>query len=49
MKSKTKIYTYVMLALFFMIMSIFYADNSKNTVSVQTSGSLELSNTKIEW
>lgn len=49
MKSKTKIFTYVIMALFLMIASIFFSSSNIDEELVQTSGSLELSNSKIEW
>lgn len=49
MKSKTKIFTCGILALFLMTISVFFGSTANNTVTMQTSGSLELSNTKIEW
>lgn len=49
MKSKTKIFICGILALFFMVSSILFASSDSNRASIQTSGSLELSNTKIEW
>ena len=49
MKSKTKIFTCGMLALFLMITSVFFENINNNRVSIQTSGNLELSNSKIEW
>ena len=49
MKSKTKIFTCLIAALFLMITSVFFASNSNNKDSIQTSGNLELSTKKIEW
>ena len=49
MKSKTKIFTCGMLALFLMVTSVFFANINNNRASIQTSGNLELSNSKIEW
>ena len=49
MKSKTKIFKYGMLALFLMLISIFFANFGINKDSVETSGTLELSTKKIEW
>ena len=44
MKSKTKIFTCGMMALFLMIASIFFSSSNIDKKLVQTSGSLELSN-----
>ena len=49
MKSKSKIFTCGMLALFLMITSVLFANINTNKASIQTSGNLELSNSKIEW
>ena len=48
MKSKIQIFTCTILAIFLLAGSIFLS-NVNNKKSLQTSGSLELSNTKIEW
>ena len=48
MKSKTKIFTCGMLALFLMVTSVLFA-NINNGDSIPTSGNLELSKSKIEW
>ena len=48
MKSKNKIFTCGILALFFMITSVLFA-NINNNASLQTSSSLQISNSKIEW
>ena len=37
------------IALFLMLTSVFFAKIDSNNNTIQTSGSLELSNTKIEW
>lgn len=49
MNSKFKIFICVLIALFLIIVSILIANKKENNVSIQTSGSLELSNSKIEW
>lgn len=49
MKSKTKIITCGMLALFLMVTSVFFANINNNSASIQTSGNLERPNSKIEW
>ena len=49
MKFKSRIFTYVTLVLFLMIVSIFFKSTDIDKELIQTSGSLELSNTKIEW
>ena len=49
MKSKKQIFTCGILALFLMITSVLFANISNNIATIQTSGDLELSNTKIEW
>lgn len=48
MKSKTKIFTYGIIALFLMTISVLFASINNNRVSIQTSGNLELSNFKIK-
>lgn len=49
MKSKRKIFMCGIIALFLMLTSVFFAKIDSNNNTIQTSGSLELSNTKIEW
>ena len=49
MKSKNKIYIYGIVVLFLMATSILFEFAFYNKDLIQTSGSLELSNTKIEW
>ena len=49
MKSKTKILTCGILAIFLMMTSMFFATRSSNEVTLQTSTSVELSDSKIEW
>ena len=49
MKEKTKIFTCGILAIFLLLWSVIFSNLSNNIESVQTSGRLELSNTKIEW
>lgn len=49
MKSKRKIFTCAIILLFLMLISVFFAKTDSNNSTLQTSGSLELSNTKIEW
>lgn len=49
MKSKSKIFTCGMLAVFLMITSVVFANISNNKTTIQTSGNLELSSSKIEW
>lgn len=49
MKEKTKIFTCGILAIFLLLGSVIFSNVSNNIESVQTSGRLELSNTKIEW
>lgn len=49
MKPKTKILTCGMLALFLMVTSVLFANINNNRASIQTSGNLGLSNSKIEW
>ena len=49
MKSKRKIFMCGIIALFLMLTSVFIAKIDSNNNTIQTSGSLELSNTKIEW
>lgn len=49
MNLRTKLFMYCILALFFMIISVFCTNININMDSIQTSGSLELSNKKIEW
>jgi len=49
MKSRTKIITYGIMALFLMLISVLFANINSNEDILQTSGSLELSTKKIEW
>ena len=49
MKPKNKIFTCGMLALFLMVTSVFLANINNNRASIQTSGNLGLSNSKIGW
>lgn len=49
MKNKIKIFIYVIVILILLLGSIFFEYFKSNDSSVQTSGSLELSNRKIEW
>jgi len=49
MKSKTKIFTCATLAIFLLVGSVFFSNVSNNTSAIYTSGTLELSDSKIEW
>ena len=49
MKSKRKIFMYGILAAFLMLISVCFAKIDVSNDTIQTSGRLELSNSKIEW
>ena len=49
MNSKFKIFIYVIIAIFLILVSIKIANNKSNKLTVQTSSSAALSNTKIGW
>ena len=49
MKSKTKIFMCITLAIFLLVGSILFSNTSNNTSAIHTSGTLELSDYKIEW
>ena len=49
MKFKRKIFIYGILVLFLMMSSVILSNYNSSKEIIQTSGSLELSNTKIEW
>ena len=49
MKSKTKIFMCIILAIFLLVGSILFSNTSNNTSTIHTSGTLELSDYKIEW
>ena len=49
MKSKTKIFMCITLAIFLLVGSVFFSNINNNTSAIHTSGTLELSDSKIEW
>lgn len=49
MKTKIKIFNYVIVTLFLLLVSVLFANLKNSRDILQTSGSLELSNKKIEW
>ena len=46
---KSKNFIYIVLSLILLGLSIVLVNNSNKSDTIQTSGSLELSNAKIEW
>ena len=49
MNSKFKIFIYIIVAIFLILVSIKIANNKSNKLTVQTSSSAAFSNTKIGW